>query len=435
MIVGKPVNLDTQDSNSTPVLVEEKDVTFIDYDGTVLYSYTKSEFAQLTTLPKNPAHEGLVSQGWNWTLTGARSYAASYGNLVIGQIYNTDDGKTRIHIRLTKGRTSPYLGIAVDGTVEVDWGDNTAVESVSGTSISDSGVADIISTRHNYAEPGDYVISIHVVDGCFAIKGTAGYPTLLWKNETNNTGENGCYGDAVTAIHVGDNCVFGAMACYKMRALTAITFPAGFSLSNVTSAFYQCYALRHIVIPNQCDVPDTCFCYCSALFRISMPENGAIGKEAFRECRSLQSINLPANLAELKTKTFSACTALFHVTVPNTLRTLGTEAFSTTSIEEINLPIGITVLPSQVFKMCMDLTCVIIPSTVTNIADQCFYGCAGLKKLVFLPYDPPTVANTNAWYNLPEDCVIYTKTGRLNTYVNTDKYPSSSTYSYKIWNG
>ena len=40
-----------------------KDVTFRDYDGTIVTSYTKEEFAELTEMPANPSHEKLIAQG------------------------------------------------------------------------------------------------------------------------------------------------------------------------------------------------------------------------------------------------------------------------------------------------------------------------------------------------------------------------------------
>lgn len=69
------------------VEVQSKDVDFLDYDGTIVYSYTATEFANLTALPANPTHDGLISQGWNWTLADAKAYVASYGFLDIGQLY------------------------------------------------------------------------------------------------------------------------------------------------------------------------------------------------------------------------------------------------------------------------------------------------------------------------------------------------------------
>ena len=61
-----------------------KPVKLIDYDGTVLHSYTAAEFAALTELPANPTHTGLTAQGWNWTLADAKTSVASYGTLTIG---------------------------------------------------------------------------------------------------------------------------------------------------------------------------------------------------------------------------------------------------------------------------------------------------------------------------------------------------------------
>lgn len=81
-----------------------KDVNFIDYDGTVLYSYSASEALNLTHLPDNPTHEGLTSQGWNWTLADIQSYVSKYGALNIGQMYITDDGATRLYIYVSEER-------------------------------------------------------------------------------------------------------------------------------------------------------------------------------------------------------------------------------------------------------------------------------------------------------------------------------------------
>lgn len=67
--------------------VESKDVDFYDYDGTRIYSYTKTEFLALNSMPSNPTHEGLTAQGWNWTLSDAKDGVNSYGKLDIGQYF------------------------------------------------------------------------------------------------------------------------------------------------------------------------------------------------------------------------------------------------------------------------------------------------------------------------------------------------------------
>ena len=97
---------------------------FLDYDGTVVETYTAKEFATLTELPANPTHEGLTSQGWNWSLADAKTYVADNGVLDIGQMYVTSDGKTRLYISLPEGRTSPILQLYLNANSEldIDWG-------------------------------------------------------------------------------------------------------------------------------------------------------------------------------------------------------------------------------------------------------------------------------------------------------------------------
>ena len=96
--------LDDGGANGTKVR-DEDDVIFIDYDGTIVYSYSKGDFAKLTAMPANPVHPGLTAQGWNWTLADAKTQVATYGYLTIGQNYITTDNKT--HIDITIESTSP----------------------------------------------------------------------------------------------------------------------------------------------------------------------------------------------------------------------------------------------------------------------------------------------------------------------------------------
>ena len=148
----------------------KEDVNFIDYDGTILYSYTASEFADLSALPANPSHEGLVAQGWNWSLANAKTYVASYGKLWIGQMYITESGDTEIDVELQAPRLSPWLSLAVNGTVEVDWGDGSTKTTITGASQTTHK-----KTNHVYATDGSYTIKIHVVSGSFSLYGSICY--------------------------------------------------------------------------------------------------------------------------------------------------------------------------------------------------------------------------------------------------------------------
>jgi hypothetical protein len=173
--------------DSNPV-AELKDVNFIDYDGTVRYSYTTAEFIALSELPANPTHSGLTAQGWNWTLVAAKTNVMNYGGpLTIGQLYTTSDGKTRIYVHLDEGCTSPYLGLAPNGTVIVDWGDGSATTSLTGTSLSVTKW----TPMHTYPRAGGYVITLTVSSGSASILGTAnangGCPLLRGITSNSNT--------------------------------------------------------------------------------------------------------------------------------------------------------------------------------------------------------------------------------------------------------
>ena len=91
----------TKKAAPAPAVVEEKDVNFYDYyDGTIVASYSAADFANLSALPANPSHSGLVAEGWNWTLSDAQTYVAANGGLDIGQTYHTVSGYTENIVRV-----------------------------------------------------------------------------------------------------------------------------------------------------------------------------------------------------------------------------------------------------------------------------------------------------------------------------------------------
>ena len=271
-----------RDSSS---VANSKEVNFLDYDGTILYSYTAAEFAALASMPANPTRDGLTAQGWNWSFANAKAYVAKYGNLNIGQMYVTDDGKTRIYIHLEEGRTSPVLGVCPNGTVDIDWGDGTTHDTLTG---SDTSTA-VYTSAHSYAAPGDYVIQLTVTGSM----GFGSKSLLVYTSEPDN--RNSAYSNAIRKVELG---------------------------SSVTS----------------------------------------IGDYAFQYCYSLSSIT--------------------------------------------------------------------IPDGVTSIGNYAFYNCYGLAHLYFLPTTPPSVSKSNAFGNIPTDCVIHVPVGSLSAYTSATNYPSSSTYTY-----
>lgn len=399
-----PVTVNVSGGGETTA--SQKDVNFIDYDGTIRYSYTASEFANLTALPANPSHSGLTSQGWNWSLADAKAYVAKYGKLWIGQMYITDDGKTRVYIHLEEGRTSPMLGCCPNGTVVVDWGDGSATETLTGTSLSTVKW----TSTHNYAA-GGYVITLNVTSGTVALsgRGSSNQYAYLLRYSSDADGRNAGYQNAIQRIEIGENISIGNYAFYYCYSLASITIPDGVT-SIGTNTFQSCYSLAYVVIPDSVTSIGTyAFYSCYSLANITIP-NGvtSIGGTAFYYCYSLASITIPDGVTSVENYTFQECHSLASITIPDSMTSIGTNTF----------------------QNCYSLANITIPYNVTSISTQTFRNCYALAKILFKPATPPTVANSNAWSNIPTDCVISVPTGTLSAYTSATNYPDPATYTY-----
>ena len=377
-----------------------KEVNFLDYDGTILYSYTAAEFAALSSMPANPTHDGLTAQGWNWSLANAKTYVAKYGNLNIGQMYITNDGKTRIYIHLEEGRTSPVLGVCPNGTVDIDWGDGTVHDTLTG---SDTSTA-VYTSAHNYAAPGDYVIQLTVT-------GSMGFRSNgLLIYAYNSDDRNYVYQNAIQKVELGSGVTsIGIQAFRNCYSLSSITIPN--SVTSIDSAaFRNCCSLSSITIPNSVtSLSSAAFSTCYSLSNITIPDGvTSIGSNAFQNCYSLSSITIPDGVTSLSSSAFQNCYSLSSITIPNSVTSIDKVAFST----------------------CYSLSSITIPDGVTSIGSNAFQYCYGVAHLYFLPTTPPRVSNSNAFSKIPTDCVIHVPVGSLSAYTSATNYPLSSTYTY-----
>ena len=422
----------TNVSGGSVTPADEKDVNFIDYDGTILYSYTKTEFANLSAMPANPTHTGLTAQGWNWTKQEISTQLTAMPDdpVLVGQMYTTSDGKTRIYIRLEKSRLSPYLGIAVNGTATVNWGDGSNNSTVTGTSTST-----VINTQHNYAAAGDYVIAISV-SGSMALVGHSTYGSqVLWKNSTT-ANQNCVYQNAIQKVEIGANTSIGAYVFRNCYSLASITIPSGVT-SIDTQSFYGCHNLTTITIPSEVtNIENEAFRSCYNLVNITIPSGvTSIGGSAFYYCYGLPSITIPSGVTSIGNNVFNFCRSLISITIPSEVTSIGIQEFeSCYSLANVTILSGVTSIGNYAFNSCYSFAGVTIPSGVTSIGTYAFYFCYGLGEIHFKPTNPPTVSASNAFGSLPTDCIIYVPYSAnhsvLAAYTSATNYPSSSTYTY-----
>ena len=414
---------------------KEKDVNFIDYDGTILHSYTAEEFLALTEMPENPTHEGLTSQGWNWTLSDAKEQVQSTGMCYIGQMYVTESGDTEIDVSFADtARLSPILTIAVNGTIEVDWGDGTSKDTVSGSSLTSRK-----SVPHTYSNIGDYTIKITALSGKYAFYGSNSY-TILRKNTTQN--ENRVYTNCVKSLRFGSNITaIGDYALYNCFSLLTITIPNGIT-SIGTNAFQYCYSLLSITIPSgvtsignyafgSClslssiaissritTIGQYAFISCYSLASITIPsEVTSIGNYAFQYCFSLASITIPSEVTSIGNYAFADCYSLQSMVIPSGVTSIGTNAFADCySLQSMVIPSGVTSIGTNAFQYCYSLASITIPSEVTSIGNYAFYYCCGFAVIHAISTSPPALNGSKVFQGIPSDCKIHVPAESLEDY-------------------
>ena len=382
---------------------EPKVVHFIDYDGTVLYSYTASEAQALQDLPPNPSHERLVAQGWNYTLSELKAEVAAVGSCHVGQLYITASGATEIDIEMEHGGIKAYLNFSHTGTssniVTIDWGDGSEPETASGTVT--------LNRPHTYTTGGKYTIKIST-QGIITISGASTSSTgskLLWTN-SNGSANRGIQA-LIKGVYFGDHAInlssyalaycgglttvsmsnkvrsiegYAIQYCSKLRS---ITIP-----NNVTSigsnAFQSCFSITSIVLPNTVtNITSTAFAACYSLTSFTIPSAVTIiNSYIFNNCFSLRSITIPNGVTTIGMYAFQSCYSLTSVDIPSTVTSIGNNAFTGCySLMSIDLPSSLTSIGSNVFNGCYGLTSITIPSGVSQIANNTFQNCYSLTSI------------------------------------------------------
>mgnify|MGYP004642217389 CR=1 FL=1 len=385
-----------------PADVSEKDVNFYDYDGTLLYAWTLAETAGKTELPELPSHDGLVCQGWNWTLAEIKALGRKVN---VGANYITNDGKTRLYIRVSDelaSTVSLIFGQQVDRGVTVDWGDGSEPTTYS----SDNN---IVRQSHQYAV-GNYVITLDPADDCGMSLGRDG-------SSENVLGtislERRAYSNMLQKVEIGRNMTgigIGAYTFNQCGQLKTITLPANIA-SIKNSAFENCLSLKACIVPRYTGVQilSAAFYSCVNMRILSIPATTvAIGNQALRLCRTLRPITIPDSITSFGIYAFTNNENADKIVIPDTVTSIG-HAFvdSCLTMTELVIGNGITTIPANFASTCYALTRLTFPAGITSIAGSAFANCRGVELYDFTACTAvPTLAATTAFTNIKSTCQI-----------------------------
>ena len=381
-----------QSGGGDVVEVEEKDVNFYDYDGTLLFSYTLAEAQALTELPTPIGHEGLVFQGWNWDYEDV--IALDYP-MDIGAMYVTDDGATRIYIKINNERAKEIdlqLYTSANSRVSIDWGDGTTETTSKEYNF---------NVPHTYENLGEYVIRLQAVAGAYGFNaGTkslfvgalSGHPerqNIVQKVEFGSNlrpSQNYLfqYCNQVKSVSIPSGLTqIGSHAFSKTNKLKMVVFPKG--TTTIGTSCFQFGSIENISIPNSVTSIANVSFRNATVKRICLPANVAnIGNESLQQTRT-QSIFLSKSL---KTIPLNAC----H----------GNLMMRTLVINE-----GVSNIEMYGIGSNEVLQKVVFPQSITSIAN---YACYGLMNAVYLDFSKctaiPTLAAATSIGNLHADTKI-----------------------------
>lgn len=353
--------------------LEEKDVNFYDYDGTVLYAFSKQEALNLEALPALPTREGLIAQEWNWDLADIKDYVAKYGACDIGANYTTDDGATRLYFHIENENElvlTLNAFILTSGTLTVEH-ENVVLASSSQTG--ENALSFTIPTPTTF--PYDTFISIKISgNGTYRFGANNTSFTVLADKQY-----------LLTKVETGDNLEqLYHYSFYRTANLKSISISSNIKNALGTYVFSQS-GLNH--------------------FNFSKQIAGT-SNYAFQNSFNLKSISADKG-TNLTGYNGLANTGIVKLVVPKRVSTVT----GCTFLKKIILSSSQTAIDNSAFNNTASLVELILPNSVTSIGNNAFQGSA-IRVLDLTAYTNPTAIPTlgsSVFYNVPSGLIILVK--------------------------
>lgn len=450
-----------------------KPIRFYGVEGVLLYSFSLTEIMGLTELPQIPEIEGLTIQGWNWTLESIQNLGREVD---VGAIYVTDDGSTRIYVKLQEGQLSLFLGYGQGSAndVYVDWGDGSELETAD---LYGYGIS--VDMHHQYDVPGEYVIRLipKSENTKIYLLGNSQCSLLLQK-EAGSVSTNRGYLNAIEKIEIGKQVYITSEGLCKLgiksivlsedinsfydglancHELEYVAFPRKVTmLPDYTTQ--NCYSLKVISLPdtltrgttyafaNNCSLkrltfPDgvanlwshTMRC-CYEMEKIVLPKSiTSVGSNMFEDCYLLEDVIIPEGVQYLEGYAFDGCVKLKNINIPEGVIQIGGSTFyNCYALRDLKLPESLQTIGVSGIRACYSLTELTIPASVTSIGAMAFADNYGIENYYFLPTTPPTLGSTNVFSNISSTCKIHVPKGCLEAYQTTENWSTYADYMVEM---
>ena len=329
---------------------------FIDYDGTLLYSYTDEELDALTALPAGPDHtaDNLTFQEWNWTLADLKAWDRTRADRpLVGANLITTDGKSYLYLDTPLSGATLKFSMAGNNLTpnSVDWGDGTTDTN----------------TSHVYANPGKYVIVIDTPEGSY------------WYISATNTSisTNIQY---IRKIKIGRfNGRISLNACYYLES---VSIPNSVIMGD--SAFYNDQSIKTIVVPkSNKNLGTYTFYYCYLLSNISLPNDlsGNNGESIFYSCKNLKNIVLP-NIKKMTYNMFNG-SGIQEIVIPNSVTDIGTNSLFVPFLRNIIIPDSVTNMSTAFGSECILILDLSKQTKVISLSNS--LGISSYKCTILVP--------------------------------------------------
>jgi len=199
-----------------------------------------------------------------------------------------------------------------------------------------------------------------------------------------------------------------------------IDIPAAVSYEGLTynvsiireNAFYQCYDISSITIPNSIKTIGVyAFYQCRGISSIIIP-NGVeiIENYAFIGCQSLSSINIPSSVKSIGSQAFYDCTKLEAVYITDLQAWLNIQFASSGAnplsygqnlylngelFTNLEIPDGVESIGAYSFYNCKSLTSITIPNSVKSMGLYATEGCENISSV--------NIFDLKSWLNITFD--------------------------------